>query len=111
MPSPERGEVLKVLKKKERRRRVGPGAPRPGRESLRESSTVSSSSVSANNDWQHWVIMKENEKVVADDVREVGKAIGVEYNGVNENMFSVLARKGIAKKSASGQTQGGGSSR
>ncbi|PNX69334.1 hypothetical protein L195_g064384, partial [Trifolium pratense] len=25
--------------------------------------------------------MKGNEKVVADDVREVGKAIGVEYKG------------------------------
>ncbi|PNX68805.1 hypothetical protein L195_g056369, partial [Trifolium pratense] len=49
MPSPERGEVLKVLKKNERRRRVGSGAPRPGSVSLRESSTVSSSSVSANN--------------------------------------------------------------
>ncbi|PNX63134.1 hypothetical protein L195_g053351, partial [Trifolium pratense] len=47
MPSPERGEVLKVLKKNERRRRVGSGAPRPGSVSLRESSIVSSSSVSA----------------------------------------------------------------
>ncbi|PNX92129.1 putative sulfate transporter [Trifolium pratense] len=111
MPSTERGEVLKVLKKNERRRRVGSGAPRPGSVNHQQSSTVSSSSVSANNDWQHWVVKKGSEQVVADDVREVGKTIGVKYNGVNENMFSVLARKGISKKTASGQTQGGGSSR
>ncbi|PNX99301.1 hypothetical protein L195_g022566, partial [Trifolium pratense] len=107
MPSPERGEVLKVLKKNERHRKVGPGAPRPGSVSHPVSSTVSSSSVSANNDWQHWVVMKGSEQVVVDDVKEVGKAIGVNYNGGNENMFSVLARRGIAKKTASGQTQGG----
>ncbi|GAU36842.1 hypothetical protein TSUD_213660 [Trifolium subterraneum] len=36
--------------------------------------------------------MQGNAKVAEDDVREVGKAIGVTFNGDNENMFSVLAR-------------------
>ncbi|MCI89836.1 hypothetical protein A2U01_0111125, partial [Trifolium medium] len=51
--------------------------------------------------------MQGNNQVVADDVREVGKVIGVQLTCDNENMFSALARAGKAKKGASGQTQGG----
>ncbi|MCI14005.1 DUF4283 domain protein [Trifolium medium] len=57
LPVKDRGEVLKVLKKNERRRRVGSGAPRSGGASDQVSANVSSSSASANDDWQHWVVM------------------------------------------------------
>ncbi|MCI66061.1 endonuclease/exonuclease/phosphatase family protein, partial [Trifolium medium] len=72
------------------------------------SSNASSSSVSANNDWQHWVVMQGSEQVVADDVRDVGQSIGVTFKGDNDNMFRVLARTGKAKQTASGLAQGGG---
>ncbi|MCI65356.1 hypothetical protein A2U01_0086614, partial [Trifolium medium] len=41
-------------------------------------------------------------QVAVDDVKEVGQAIGVHFKGVNDNMFSVLARAGKVKKAASG---------
>ncbi|MCI80589.1 hypothetical protein A2U01_0101860, partial [Trifolium medium] len=59
-------------------------------------------------DWKHWVVMQGSEQVVMEDVRDVGQAIGVKLQGNNENMFSVLARPGKEKKTASGKAQGGG---
>ncbi|MCI65150.1 endonuclease/exonuclease/phosphatase family protein, partial [Trifolium medium] len=84
--------VLKVLKKNERRRRVGSGANGSSGGSHRVSADVSASSASASNDWKHWVVMQGSDQVIVDEVREVGQAIGVQFKGDNENMFSVLAR-------------------
>jgi hypothetical protein len=42
--------------------------------------------------------MHGNEKVVVEDVWEVGKAIGVKFNGDHANMFNVLSRTGRRKK-------------
>ncbi|PNX97250.1 cysteine-rich receptor-like protein kinase, partial [Trifolium pratense] len=95
MPSDDRFEVLKALKKKERSRNVGVGVPQACDVRHQVSSTMSSSTASATNDWQHWVVMQGDEKVVADDVREVGEAIGVHLKGDAENMFSALTRKGV----------------
>ncbi|MCI72607.1 hypothetical protein A2U01_0093870, partial [Trifolium medium] len=36
--------------------------------------------------------MHENEKVAVEDVRGIGAAIGVQFNGDEANMFSVLSR-------------------
>ncbi|MCH79622.1 cysteine-rich receptor-like protein kinase, partial [Trifolium medium] len=108
LPSKERGEVLKVLKKNEHGCRDGSGAPRACRGSQEISSDVSLTSVSANNDWKRWVVMQGSDQVVMEDVREVGQAIGVKLQRNNENMFSALSREGKEKKTASGQTQGGG---
>ncbi|MCI72397.1 endonuclease/exonuclease/phosphatase family protein, partial [Trifolium medium] len=79
------GEVLKVLKKNERRRRVGLGATGSCGGSHHVSADVSSSSASATNDWKHWVVMQGSDQAIVDDVREVGQAIGVQFNGDNEN--------------------------
>ncbi|CAJ2662883.1 unnamed protein product [Trifolium pratense] len=107
MPSKERAEVLRVVKKIEHRSRDGVGVVKDGGERHPVSSTVSPSTTS--NDWKHWVVMQGNDKVAADDVRTVGEAIGVQITGVSKNMFSVLARKGNQKQVSSGQTQGVGS--
>ncbi|PNX88720.1 cysteine-rich receptor-like protein kinase, partial [Trifolium pratense] len=96
MPSKDRAEALKAVKKVEQRRRDGAGVVRDG-----SSSTTS-------NDWKHWVVMQGNEHVAVDDVRSVGEAIGVQLKGDTKNMFSVLARKGKPKQMSSGQTQGVG---
>ncbi|MCI06305.1 DUF4283 domain protein, partial [Trifolium medium] len=108
LPSKDRIEVLKVLKKHERRGRAGTGAHGSRGGSKHGTATASSSSASVNNDWKHWVVVQGRDQIVVDDVKEVGQAIGVHFNGVNENMFSVLSRAGKFKKAASGQTQGGG---
>ncbi|PNX71795.1 cysteine-rich receptor-like protein kinase, partial [Trifolium pratense] len=77
MPSEDRAKVLKVLKKNERSCRTGVVAPRVSGVSRQVSSTVSSSTTSGTNDWQHWVVMRGSEQVAADDVRVVGEAIGL----------------------------------
>ncbi|MCI22261.1 sulfate transporter, partial [Trifolium medium] len=110
LPSKDRSEVLKVLKKKVRHRRGGSGDHRSCSVIPQTSSGVSASSVSVNNDWKHWVVLQGNEQVAVDDVWGVGKSIGVKFKGDNVNMFSVLARAGKVKKTASGQAHGGGRS-
>ncbi|MCH82498.1 cysteine-rich receptor-like protein kinase, partial [Trifolium medium] len=104
MPSQDRAEALKAVKKFEQWSREGVGVVKNGGERFQDSSIVSSPTTS--NDWKHWVVMQGNDNVAADDVRTVGEAIGVQIKGDTKNMFSVLARKGRSKQSSSGQTQG-----
>ncbi|MCI64510.1 hypothetical protein A2U01_0085768, partial [Trifolium medium] len=51
-----------------------------------------SSGASVNKDWEHWVVLHGNEKVVTEDVREMGQIIGVNFNGASMNMFDALSR-------------------
>ncbi|PNX64490.1 hypothetical protein L195_g054045, partial [Trifolium pratense] len=76
MPSKDRREVLKVLKKNVRRRRGGDEVNRSCSMSRRFSSDKSSSSPSVNNDWQNWVAMQGTEQMAVDDVWGIGKSIG-----------------------------------
>jgi len=64
----------------------------------RESQASDSFLVSLNNDWKHWVVIHGKEEVVVDDVRGIGKAIGVKFNGDKMNMFNLLSRVGREKK-------------
>ncbi|CAJ2642053.1 unnamed protein product [Trifolium pratense] len=70
MPSKDRREVLKVLKKNVRHRRGGDGVNRSCSMSCRVSSEESSSSLSVNNDWQNWVAMQGTEQMAVDDVSQ-----------------------------------------
>ncbi|PNX55277.1 putative sulfate transporter, partial [Trifolium pratense] len=63
MPSKERAEVLRAVKKIEHRSRDGVGVVKDGGERHPVSSTVSPSTTS--NDWKHWVVMQGNDKVAA----------------------------------------------
>jgi hypothetical protein len=102
LPSKDRAEVMKVLKKStvmdalkhkiiNRRRR---------REKITKSLDVgthnsqidSSSTTSVNNDWQNWVALQGPENVKKNDIKNLGKVIGVSYAGDNNNQFSVLSR-------------------
>ncbi|MCI14024.1 DUF4283 domain protein, partial [Trifolium medium] len=66
LPSKDRGEVLKVLKKNARRHRDEP--EEQGSCGGRQHVSTDTSSSSATNDWKHWVVMQGNNQVVADDV-------------------------------------------
>jgi len=95
----DRLEVLKTIRKQERKRqrelclqRAMEGAA-PG---LLDGTT---SSFSANNDWQHWVVMRGNEVVADDDVRGIGRDIGLDFPGAIHNRFEVLHGEGKAATS------------
>lgn len=68
-------------------------------------SDKSSSSGSVNNDWVNFVVVHGNEKVVVDDVKGIGEAIGVQFNGSNNNMFGVLSRRGRGRGRKEGRSE------
>ncbi|PNX89689.1 hypothetical protein L195_g045811, partial [Trifolium pratense] len=103
MPSKDRKEVLKVLKKNVCKRQGGSRADRSCEVVHQVSSEKNQSSASVNNDWENWVVMQDNNYMVVDDVWDIGKAIGVKFKGNSSNMFNVLSR---ARKS---NQAGGGS--
>ncbi|PNX61818.1 hypothetical protein L195_g060851 [Trifolium pratense] len=103
MPSNDRREVLKVLKKRVRRRRGGDDINRSCSVSRLASCGDSSSSRSNYNDWKNWVAVHGNEQLAVDDVWGIGKAIGIKFKGDNVNMFNILSRAGKGKKENSGR--------
>ena len=56
------------------------------------SSNEASSSTSVNNDWKNWVTLNGFEKVVEDDIRGIGRVIGVSFNNETHNKFTVMSR-------------------
>ena len=94
LPSKDRYEVMKILKKKVRKRHGKDRLKRSVEVVNQCSSYENSSMTSVNNDWKHWVVLHGNEKAVVDDVWGIGKVVRVKFNGENHNMFSVLARAG-----------------
>ena len=52
------------------------------------------SSSSANTDWQHWVVMQGNEIVADEDVRGISREIGLDFSGAIHNRFEVLLGEG-----------------
>jgi hypothetical protein len=98
LPNKDRAAVMKYLKKKN-------GCKHQGSTNLKKAVTRiskdlsdgSSSSSSVNNDLKHWVVLHGSEKVVREDVVNLGDTIGVQLSGCS-NMFGVLAKKGKGKK-------------
>ncbi|GAU46774.1 hypothetical protein TSUD_402850 [Trifolium subterraneum] len=91
MPIKDRDEVLKILRKNILRRREKSN-------SFRNSVEPSQgSSASITNDWEHWMVMHGNEQRAMEDVRGIGRVIGVQVKGVNTNRFRALSRdrKGV----------------
>jgi len=92
MSSVDRREILKILKKKERKRKVCTNKSKDTSTSNSESSKNSTSSV--NNDWANWVVLHDKSNVVKDDVKEMGKVLGVKFNDNPNNSFNLLTREG-----------------
>jgi hypothetical protein len=106
LPTKEREEVMRILRKNERRRKKRRLANQPGTTGSQRSSKGVTTSSSVGNDWKNWVVLQGNDDVVADDVTEVGKSIGVTFKGDKANMFSVLSKSGADKLVSSCSRQG-----
>ena len=89
MPLKDRKKILKVLKKQDCKRRVLSKASKGVTASLSNSSTSS-----VNKDWGNWVILHSKKEAKAEDVREIGKTLGVKFKGDNNNSFNLLSREG-----------------
>jgi hypothetical protein len=106
LPSKDRREVLKILRK-EVQKRSGRRRSDKSAEMVQQGRSQSDSSMmSVNKDWEHWVVLHGDEKVVAEDVQAVEKAIGLQLESGTGNVFSVLSRGERQKKLRSGLVLG-----
>lgn len=96
LPLGDRAAVLQILKKNSRRARGVDRLKKAVNLISKDLSEKEASSGSVDKECNHWVVLHGNEKVMEDDVKNIGAAIGVQLN--DRNMFGVLARKGKAKK-------------
>jgi len=98
----DRREVLRALRRTSRQRKAGSGAPKV----QVHSQTVSSkgtSQTSVNKEWNNWLVLHGNDKVTSEDVCEIGRTVGLKFNGDKNNMFDALS--GVGRKTREG---GGG---
>ena len=81
-----------MLKKQYRKRKLLFKASLAAKNSLSNSSNNSNSSV--NKDWEDWVVLHGKKEVVEDDVKVIGKTLGVNFKGDNNNSFNLLSKEG-----------------
>ena len=88
LPLKDRKEILKVLKKQECKRSLLSKASNAMGNSLYTSNS------SVNKDWENWVLLHRKKEAAAEDVREIGRSLGVKFNGDINNRFNLLSREG-----------------
>jgi hypothetical protein len=81
LPTKDRGEALKALGRCARRRRAGAEASSSNVASCQASSDVSPASGTNDDDWRNWVAVHGNDELALEDVRGIGKTIGVTFRG------------------------------
>lgn len=101
LPSKDRQEVMKVLqnsqsmqvlKQKVRNRKSQREKVSKSLEVNHNSNNESGSVASVNNDWKNWVVLRGIAKVNEVDIQDIGKVVGVYFEGDVNNKFSVLSR-------------------
>jgi len=92
LPSKDRKKILKVLKKQERKRNT---ASKASKETTTSTSTsTNTSNASVNKEWEHWVVLHDKKENVAEDVREIGKTLGVYVTGDKFSGLNLLTKEG-----------------
>ena len=99
LPAKDREEVLRALKRNVKRR-TGALVISHTKVSNAGSSAPSDSHVLVNNEWSNWLTLHGSNKVANEDIRGIGKVIGLNFDGFNHNMFEVLSRGGRHNKEA-----------
>jgi hypothetical protein len=69
-------------------------------DSITNSSKNNSSSI--NNDLENWVLLRGKAEVAKDDVKDLGKVVGVKYHCDTKNSFNLLTREGRKEWRAAG---------
>jgi hypothetical protein len=67
-----------------------------------DNSSVNGSQSSVNNDWTNWLVWHGCNKTMLDDVRGMGKAVGLNFKGDKNNRFDVLSGAGRKNKESEG---------
>ena len=99
----DRKEVLRALQRSSKKCKAVSNASK-AKDQSKDGSLSGESQPSVNNDWQNWLVLHGNAKVMSEDVCDVGKAIGLKFNGDKNNMFDVLS--GVGRKNDGGGRNG-----
>lgn len=103
LPDKDKKEVLRSLQRAVKKRRSVSDIPNV-KVISNEVSAQCNSQTSVNNDWSNWLVLHGIEKVVDEDVREIGKVVGLKFNGEKNYMFNVLYR--VGRKNQEGGRKG-----
>jgi hypothetical protein len=106
MSDRDRKDIFKVLRKNEKTKRVRKVSCDFKAAANSNDDSSKNSSTSVNKDWQNWVVLHDKGKVVADDVRDIGKAVGVQYKCATNNSFNLLTRDGRKEWREAGFSEG-----
>ena len=98
----DRQEVLRALRKSEKKRRPVSDVPKV-KVISDEGSSFGGSTPSVNNDWSNWLVLHSNSKVVNDDVCNIAKMVGLKFKGDKNNMFDVLSGGGRRNSKSGGK--------
>ena len=101
----DRKEIIKILKKHDNSRKVCKGKQKSNAARTSTSDSPKNSISSVNNDLENWVMLHDKSKIVADDVRDIGKKAGIKFQCNTSNSFNLLTKEGRREWRASG---GGG---
>jgi len=96
----DRREVLRALRRTTKQRRAASKA----KATSKAASSNCTSQTSVNNDWNNWLVLHGNEKVRSEDVRDIGRTVGLNFTGDKNNMFDVLS--GAGRKNREGGSDG-----
>jgi len=99
----DRREVLRVLRRTTQKRRLAAGDSK-AKATSKAASSNSSSQTSVNKDWNNWLVLHGNDKVRSEDVRDIGRTVGLDFTGDKNNMFDVLS--GAGRKAREGGEDG-----
>jgi len=94
MPSADRKEILKILKKQNHKRKTSKVTQTSKPATISNSDSSKNSSSYVNKDWENWVVLHYKSGGVSKDVEELGKVIGVNFKGDSNISFNLLSRAG-----------------
>lgn len=104
MSASERKQILKILKKHKSKRRVKKGSINSKAAAISSSESSKNSSSSVNKDWENWVLVRGKATKVAEDVKEIGRVVGLTYECETKNCFNLLTKEGRREWRTSGST-------
>jgi len=97
----DRREVLRALRRTEKKRKERSGDSK-ATVPAKVASSKGTSQTSVNNDWTNWLVLHGNDKVVTEDVCSIGRTIGLNFSGDNNNMFDILSGGGRKNREGGG---------
>jgi len=107
----ERKQILKILNKQKSKRRVRKGGNNSKAAAISSSESSKNSTSSVNKDWENWVLVRGNAVKVAEDVKDIGRTVGLSYECELNNGFNLLTKEGRREWRTLGGTEVKGSDR